>query len=101
MTHETASPDELCSVITDELGLTCDGYDVNQRTVIVERDDDVASHSGVEALAERNGYFVFATDADEFTLVAREDCEWKSTETGVVEVPGDGSMKQEYVRRDP
>lgn len=82
-----STPSELARLITSELGLDATGFESNERTVVVHRNEEEASHSAVEALAERNGYFVFATDAQEFTLVAREDCEWKSDDTGVVEVP--------------
>lgn len=77
----TAAPDELAGDVTEtlELDATAHGADGDgQRTVVVDRDDITASVDGVEAVAERAGYFVFATDAAEITLVAREDCGWKS-----------------------
>lgn len=56
-------------------------------TIVVERDDGVMSFSGVEALATRRGWFVFATDASEITLRTYESCPWKDRQGGVVEVP--------------
>lgn len=77
MAQQTAAPTRLAELV-EEYDLAADAYDEKQKTVVVERDDSVCSVDGIQALAERNGYFVLATDASEVTLVAREDCEWKS-----------------------
>lgn len=77
MATQTPNPSELADEVA-EYGLDAQAHDSNQRTVVVDRDDSTCSVDGVEALAEREGYFVFSTDAAEITLVAYEDCEWKS-----------------------
>lgn len=76
----TATTETLAEVIEIELSLRARAFDEGQRTVVVDRDDDTASVDGVQAVAERRGYFVFATDDEEITLVAYDDCAWKSRE---------------------
>ena len=48
------------------------------RTVVVQRDENELP-AVVESFAEEEGFFVFATDAEEVTLSAYADCEWKSS----------------------
>jgi hypothetical protein len=76
MAQQTAATVELAEQIREN-DVDATAHDGDQRTVVVERDDSTFSASGVEALAERNGYFIFAKDANEYTLVAYEDCAWK------------------------
>jgi len=77
--QNTTTPDDLAAVFEDE-GMTATGHGADgdgDRTVVVENDGSMSA-SGVEALGERNGYFLFASDAAEFTLTAYADCAWKS-----------------------
>lgn len=73
----TSTPAKMVELY-GEYELDADGYDTPNRTVVVHRDDSVCSLDGVQALAERNGYFVFAVDAREVTLAAYADADWKS-----------------------
>jgi len=80
----TETSDDLATALQEAgVSLAHEGDD----TIVVARDDDVISFSGVEALAERRGWFVFASDPSEITLQTYDSCPWKEQRGGVVEVP--------------
>lgn len=80
---ETSHPNELRDALTDE-GMNAEAFHPDDsdlpggnRTVVLYRDEN-EQPATVERLAEEHGYFVFASDADEVTIAASADCEWRS-----------------------
>jgi len=77
---QTTAPNELANKAEEyDVAASAHGGDGDgQRTVLVNDFDGEMSVDGIEALAEREGYFVFSAEPNEVTLVAYEDCAWKS-----------------------